>query len=101
MGDRREIPDDPGDGVEFAPQGEGAARPWELTDEEREAFENRPRFRGPIWIVLPLVTIAVVTLPLWGTLALAHLGLTATIVGIGIAVWPVLRRLSRRPPSAQ
>ena len=92
----REVSNRPADEVDTDAPGADVAKPWELTDEEREAFENRPRLRGPIWIVLPLFAIAVVTLPIWGALALANREVTAIVLAVGLALWRIQRHLSRR-----
>jgi hypothetical protein len=72
-----------------------AARQSELTVAEREAFDSTPRLRGPLWLVLPLFVIAIVTLPIWGVFALSHHRLLE-VFAAAVVVWRFVRWRSKR-----
>jgi hypothetical protein len=61
------------------------------------------KVRGPVWLVLPLATIVVVTVPFWFGPVLHSYGLIAAIFGAAISVFGFVqaayRRVSKRKRS--
>jgi hypothetical protein len=76
------------------------AREVALTDYERAEFENRPKLRGPIWFILPLATLLVVTLPIWGIVSLEHRSLAVAAIWGMVFVWRIVAWFRRRATAA-